>query len=265
MKVLTDHWKAILKSFDLLANGNFLLYFLPGIIGAIVAGFISAIFSWIFGGISLVGYLPWVGDAAESGVNTFYGWVEATGYFIYSFVILTLFSPFNSMLSEKLDNKLTGHTFDGGFARIISDIVRTIGVLIVGMILNMTIIYLWNLISEPFNGDVLSPYITFIITSFFIGFNSYDFSLERYQVSIGESWKFAFKKPLYMILTGLLFTLTLSIPYIGLILAPVILTMIATIIYIDIRPSEKILIKEENNTIQKTTQNELNSGNEQSI
>lgn len=264
MKVLTNHWKAILKSFELLAEGNFLLYFLPGIIVAIIAGFISAIFSWIFGGISLVGYLPWIGGYAESGVDTIYGWLDATGYFLYSFVILTLFSPFNSMLSEKLDNKLTGNKFDGGFSRIISDIVRTIGVLIVGMVLNMIIIYLWNLVSTPFGGDFLSPYITFIITSFFIGFNSYDFSLERYQVPIGDSWKFAFMKPLYMILTGILFTLTLGIPYVGLILAPVLLTMIATIIYIKIKP-EPIVINTDDQLLDSDTQNQLNSGNDESI
>jgi CysZ protein len=85
--------------------------------------------------------------------------------------------------------------------------------------------------------EVVNPVVYFIISSFFMGFAFYDFSLERYGVGTFSSWGVAFSNKLHMVLTGGLFTLLFMIPFAGVILAPILVTMISTAAYIKMRGS----------------------------
>jgi uncharacterized protein involved in cysteine biosynthesis len=91
----------------------------------------------------------------------------------------------------------------------------------------------------------LTPYMTIIFIAFFTGFNSYDFSLERYDYSVAQSWGYAFSHPLHMITTGLIFTGFLAIPHIGIVLAPVFLTMVGTLSFLKIRNRETAALPPE--------------------
>jgi uncharacterized protein involved in cysteine biosynthesis len=90
-----------------------------------------------------------------------------------------------------------------------------------------------------------------ILLAFFTGFNSYDYSLERYDVSVGKSWKYAFSHPLHMIFTGLIFTAFLMIPFVGVVIAPVLLTMVGTICYLRMEKKVQVMSDEQSVTSDK--------------
>ena len=82
---------------------------------------------------------------------------------------------------------------------------------------------------------MLDELIYFLITSFFIGFSFYDFSLERYGVGFFGTIEFGFDKMAYMLVTGFLFSLIYLIPQLGLIFAPFLITIISTVVYLKLK------------------------------
>jgi CysZ protein len=236
MKAVSRHIYAVTKVFEFWMKGEFLMYLIPYAV-------IGLIFGYFIYGIDA--------SAAESAVKSNDGWFSSVVSWVSSsmlsflsfflnqitaFLLLTLLSPVASILSEKLDNRLTGQTFDGGLARIITDVLRAVGIVFVTLILELVFMLVWFLISKLLffipGIELISSIVYFIIPAFFFGLSFYDFSLERYQFSIGQSWTYARRNKLHMMLTGGLFSLILMIPFIGLIIAPVFLTMVSTIVFL---------------------------------
>ena len=89
----------------------------------------------------------------------------------------------------------------------------------------------WN-ISWILNLGFLDTIAYILISGFYFGFSFYDYSLERHKQGVFTSLGFAFKNMGTVTLTGLCFLLLFYFPYIGVIVAPVIATMIATVVYL---------------------------------
>lgn len=238
MKFITDHFSAIYRSFVLLTQGKYLVYLLPGIVLAIAYFFYIQSLNSVNEYISVVSYIPFIGESLKSGVDIFFGWIEGLSLFIFQFILITLLSPFHTILSERLDREETGSNFQNSWSKIINDIVRTIGVAILGGLMYLFIKFIWLMLAYICGLGFLTPYMTIIFIAFFTGFNSYDFSLERYDYSVAQSWGYAFSHPFHMISTGLIFTGFLAIPHIGIVLAPVFLTMVGTLSFLKIRNRE---------------------------
>lgn len=240
MKFITDHFYSVYRSFSLLIQGRFLLYFLPGVVLAVIFFFYLQSLNTVNNYLGIVSYIPYIGDSLQSGVNILFGWVEGISLFVFQFVVITLLSPFHTILSEKLDRAETGSDFKTSWEKIINDIVRTIGVAILGGLMYLFIKFVWLMIAYLLGIGFLTPYISIVLIAFFTGFNSYDYSLERYDYSVVKSWGYAFKHPLHMISTGLIFTGFLAIPHVGIVLAPVFLTMVGTLSFLKIRNREVV-------------------------
>ncbi|MNY70409.1 hypothetical protein D3C86_2085380 [compost metagenome] len=56
--------------------------------------------------------------------------------------------------------------------------------------------------------------------------------MERYGVSFFKSWGVGFSKMSYMLITGGIFTLLIKVPFVGIIVAPVLTAMLSTAVYI---------------------------------
>lgn len=249
MNAIKDHFEAVIRCFQLFLQGKFLLFFLPGVMISIFFLYYLQSVKSVSGYLDVVSYVPWVGDYLQTGVSTLVGWIEGISIFIFQFVLITVLSPVHTILSEKLDSHETQRTFKAGWEKIINDIVRTIGIAILGGLMYLFFKLIWSLLAWLLGLGFITPYISLILIAFFTGFNSYDFSLERYDYSVSKSWGFAFRHPLHMVLTGLIFTGLLSIPYIGVVLAPVFLTMVGTLSFLKINARKK----------KTTTNNELTS------
>ncbi len=228
---------ALREVFILISKGNFLKYFIPGII--------VTLFFLLIQNFTTV-------DIEESSNTT--GWfssilskISTAFQFVmnqlYIFIILTVLSPINTMLSEKLDTKITGQKFKFSIVRLINDLIRMIFIVIIALILQLVFISLWWILARvlSINDSFIYTIVTFIISSFFFGFSFFDHSLERHEISVSGSIKFAFSNKLTMILTGAIFNLLYYFPYFwkvsyfGIIIAPVITTMVATIVYLKIK------------------------------
>jgi len=239
MESITFHIKGILEVFRQLSKGKFLFYFLPGAIITIFYFWVNSATSQIANGVNFLDGIPLIGSYLEKGVDTAFNIVGFLFDQLYIFIIITILSPFNTHLSEKLDTSLTGQKFESGILRIFNDLMRMIFIVFIALSLEFLLMGVWWLVSWIFGiGDSIYEFISFVMASFFFGFSFYDHSLERYDVGVFGSLGFAFKKMLMVTITGAIFQLlyyfpyTGELPYIGIVIAPVITTMISTVVFL---------------------------------
>lgn len=236
MKLFTNHINSIIESLKLLAKGKFLLFFIPGILVSFIFFLISAFVHFIFDLLSYTGEIPWIGESLKMGVESVDGWSEVALIYILQFVVLTLLSPFNTLLSEKLENEITGSKFSSGLKQIIKDMIRMFQILLLGLVIDIFLFIIWDLtVANIFNVEAITPYYLLVINSFWFGFAFYDFSLERHKIGSGKSYGFAIKHFGYMIVTGALFTTLLQLPYFGVAIGSVLITMISTLNFLAIQ------------------------------
>lgn len=235
MKSIQNHIYSIQKTFETLGKGKLLLFFLPGLI-------VGAIFFYLMGmGSSLenlgdsVSEIPLLGGLLEwfiDGVSAMINWILL---FILQFILLTLLSPFNSALSEKFETELTGKEFKSSFVQFLNDMLRAIFVAVLAIVLELVFILVVWIISWFIPGEFIENILYFLIAAFFFGFAFYDYSLERHGVTTISSLGFAFSHMGHILLTGTIFLIIFAIPYIGMILAPVLATFIATGVYVKLK------------------------------
>jgi CysZ protein len=147
---------------------------------------------------------------------------------LYEIIIITLFSPIMAMLSERCDSTLSGRKFDFSVGRFLTELARTIGIVITALLLGWIVLGIWKIFTWviPFPAWT-NLAIVFVIKAFFFGFNFVDYSLERYLISIPKSWRYAFRNPMMMIVIGAFFSAVFAIPYVGVMLAPFVATLLS--------------------------------------
>lgn len=151
---------------------------------------------------------------------------------IYQFTMVTVLSPVMAILAEKADNQLTGAKFDGGITRMLKDLWRTILIATTAFFVFIFIYIFWSLLAWMVGIDFISPVILFLVNAFFLGFAYMDYALERYQYKVGKSWEYAFKNWKTMIILGSIFSLIFLIPYAGALIAPFLVTLMSTAIWV---------------------------------
>jgi len=253
MNSIKYHISGIVKTIELLAKGNYLLFFIPGAV-------ITFLFFWFQSSLSVVdealnvsssySWLDWIAGYLNSLVHGAFSLLGSLFEQVYIFVVLTVLSPFNTLLGEKLDNKLTGTKFSGGLIRFVNDIIRMIFVVIIALVLEFGLMGIYYAISWIFGLGFMDTYVFWVMSAFFFGFSFYDFALERYETNVFGTLGFAFQHPLTMILTGGLFLAIYAIPLAGIPLAPVLTLMISTVVYLYI--TKRLPITKE----LKTSENE---------
>ena len=235
MKTFNYHIKAITNTFKEIFQGNFILFFIPGII-------LTIIYYWFLYNASKIvdtnkltseySWISWIFEYINYALIKILQLFQIISKQIYIFLILTIFSPFNTYLGEKIEEKYTGRKFEGGLSRFIKDILRMILVVTLALLIELVIIITYWTISWIIGLDILDDIICFFVTSFFFGFSFYDFALERNKLGVFNSIGFAFSNPLTMILTGGIFLVLFNIPIIGIPIAPVLTLMISTFVYL---------------------------------
>jgi CysZ protein len=248
MKPLQLHIIGLTKTFRDLGNGKYLIYFIPGIIVAILFWQVFIVLGTVETSVSFLDNIPILG--------TFLGWIlgGALGLlkFIFTqlfvFFVLTILSPFNTLLSEKVAFDLTGVKIKFDLERFISDLIRMIFIVLVAVILQLFFFFIYFIISSILGLGFLDEAVYFVISAFFYGFAFYDYNLERDQIGVFGSLRYAFSNMLLVSLTGAFFLLLYTIgsffvgsftfsflsilPNLGIIAAPVLTTILATYVYI---------------------------------
>jgi CysZ protein len=232
MKALQLHINAISFMFIELGKGKYLLFFLPGIIISLIFWQIFLLTETVGNSFSFLEHIPLIGNYLKTGISGTIGFFQFLLDQLFIFSILTVLSPFNTILSDKVDSSITGKNYNFNFYQLISDLFRMILVVLLAFILEIFMLSIYWIFSVILNLGFLDPIAYFLIAGFFYGYSFYDYSLERHKKGILESLKFAFSNILIVVLGGSLFLLIYKIPSIGVIIAPVITTMITTFVYI---------------------------------
>lgn len=233
MKSIRLHIQAIQTVLNELKAGRFLQYFIPGLIVALLFGSFFTLTSRTEGLFSFIEKIPLIGGILSTGVSKTFGMFYFLIMQVYIFFVLTVLSPFNTLLSEALDGKLTGKEYPFDLAQVISDVFRMILLVMMSLILEFFFMGVYWVISWMFGLDFFDFFVYTLISAFFFGLSFYDYSLERYKVGVFSTFGFAFSNFWMVSVTGLIFLLIFSIPYIGIPTAPVLATMIATVVYLN--------------------------------
>ncbi|MBI1835774.1 MAG: hypothetical protein HYR91_00765 [Flavobacteriia bacterium] len=229
MKTFQYHYKALKIILEQFSKGKFIVYFFPSI-------FITLLYYGIQDILN-----RFITTSDNETINETTTVIISALKFIasqfYMFFILILLSPINATLSKKLDTSLTGSVHTSSFTEILNNILRMIFIFIIIIFFEFIILGLWWLLSFIISTAIpsfqlINPIIYYLVAAFFMGFSFYDYNLERYNQSTRRSLKFASNYLVSMSFTGAIFLLLKEIPYIGYIIAPIIATMIATIVYL---------------------------------
>nr|WP_294861160.1 EI24 domain-containing protein [uncultured Fluviicola sp.] len=232
VQAFKHHWIGIEQVAKALLKGKFLWFFVPGLI----VGLIYFYFQWQAQRVhesitNITDAVPLVGSAITWVTDGVFGIFDLITSEFYKFVILVILSPVNCILSEKFDSYLTGKEYKFDLIRLFNDFLRMILIVISALFMEYIFLGVWwlfQLILPEFIGET----IFFLIASFFVGFSFYDYSMERYGLNFFKSWGVGFSKMGYMLITGGIFTLMIKIPAVGIIAAPVLITMLSTATYI---------------------------------
>ena len=149
---------------------------------------------------------------------------------ILKYLTLILLSPVLAHVSQRTEEIITGVKirFDG--VQFIKDILRGIAMAFRNMFIEFLLIVIFFFVSFiPVVGWLISLIFLSLASWFFYGFSMIDYSNERKRLSISESTAFARKNKWLCISNGFLFWVIFSIPWIGVIFAPITGVVASTI------------------------------------
>ncbi len=152
---------------------------------------------------------------------------------LLKYIVLIICSPILALLSERIDEIITGTKIPFNFGQFLHDMLRGILVTLRNMMLEFLI---WLgcvcLSLIPLLGWVLAwPLLGFRMTVgwYFLGFSMMDYSYERRRMKISEGVRFTRRHKGIAIANGFLFSLLLMIPFLGISIAPVLSCVAATL------------------------------------
>jgi CysZ protein len=229
--VINKHIEAIKETFQALFKGKFLYYFIPGAIIGLIYLVYHLQSQKLHAMANATEEVPLVGTALSWTANTVFDLFDTLVFELRKFIVLVLLSPINCLLSEKFETHLTGKTYSFSLLRFVNDLLRMLLIVITALVMEFGFLAIWFILSFILP-DFIGETLFFLISAFFVGFSFYDYSLERHGISTITSWGYGFKKMGSILLTGSIFTLLIELPIVGLIIAPVLITMISTSVFL---------------------------------
>jgi len=137
---------------------------------------------------------------------------------IYTITGTILTAPFNDMLSLRVEKTLTDADFEEKFniSVFIKDILRISSNIIKLLFLIIAINLLALLINlVPVAGQIIYSIISFLFAGFFIGFQFFDFPLDRRRLSFSDKLKITLRFKYMVCGLGMAFYLLSYIPLLG--------------------------------------------------
>lgn len=138
--------------------------------------------------------------------------------FLYSITGSIICAPANDLLSGKVEELLTGKTFEEkfSFSGILEDIIRilknTVKLLLFLILFNIVIILL-NII--PVFGNTIYSILSLLSALFFFGFSFFDFPLERRKLLFRQKFRIIWQFKYYTMGLGFSFFILSFIPILG--------------------------------------------------
>lgn len=139
---------------------------------------------------------------------------------IYKYIILILMSPLLALLSERVENILTGNNYPFNMFDFLHDVIRGIALALRNLLVEISLLILVFLIGFIPLLNLITPLITFYISSYYYGFSMLDYSNERKRFTIKQSIHFIRMQRGVAFGNGAVFYGLLLLPFIGWLIAP---------------------------------------------
>lgn len=246
MKFFSDFGLGVsthIKAFEFISKHRLWLYFLYPLaimIVLFIVGFFStfALGSWLANKIldnmgnvvSDNGSWAWVNTVLSLLIGLI---LKVLLFVVFSaylkYIVLIVCSPVLALLSERVDEIITGRKYPFNFAQFLKDMFRGILVTLRNMLFETLIILACFVIAWlPVIGWLTIPFI-WIIGWYFLGFNMMDYTYERRRISISAGASFTRKHKGIAIGNGMIFSFLLAIPFIGITLGPILSVVAGTL------------------------------------
>lgn len=161
-------------------------------------------------------------------------------------VVLIILSPLLALLSARTERILEGNHYPFSMERFLKDIRRGINIALRNAAIQLTLVAIWLFVCIFISGLVnFTGWFIFVIGFYFYGFSLLDYTNERKQVDVGDAYKFIREHAGLTISIGGIFSAIILIPHAGIILAPIIGIVAATIGFDMIRDLKHPHVKEE--------------------
>jgi CysZ protein len=248
-------FSAHIKAVEFIAKHGLWLYFLYPIAIAAALYMIGFYTFFALGGMAGDQVVEWIGldgdgwqgflaGAVSIVVSTSFKllmWYILGTYMKY--IVLIICSPILALLSERVDEIISGNTYPFNLGQFLSDILRGILVVFRNLFIETGImIFCLFLTLIPILGWVLSLFTIptkYIFSCYFLGFSMMDYTYERRKMSISQGAAFTRKHKGIAIANGFVFQILLLIPILGMSLAPVISCVAATLAVLEADAEDK--------------------------
>jgi CysZ protein len=130
---------------------------------------------------------------------------------VFRYIVLILMAPVLTIVSERVEEILTGNEFPFEWMQFVKDTGR--GILVAARnsakeIFYTILIFFFSFV--PLAG-LLSPVLIFMVESYFYGFSMMDYTLERKKMNVSQSENFILKHKMLAITIGAVFNLLVII------------------------------------------------------
>ena len=156
----------------------------------------------------------------------------------YKYLVLIIMSPVLALLSEKIDNILTGRDYPFNAAQLMRDIVRGIGIALRNLGVEVLFMIGFYILAFIPLVNLFSTVAMFFIQAYFTGFSMMDYSNERHKLSVSQSIDFIRKNKGIAIGNGMVFYFTFLVPFVGWFIAPTYAVTAATLSVHKLRGAE---------------------------
>ena len=147
-------------------------------------------------------------------------WYAISRYMKY--FVLIILSPLFAYLSEKTEGIITGKSYSFNIFQFMKDVVRGIRITVRNMLIETMLMAVGGILS--FFMPFLSPFIIlalFLINCYFMGFNFFDYVVERKRMSISKSIQYMRLNKYTLLGFGFAYNLVVFIPMLDWLLAPI--------------------------------------------
>jgi CysZ protein len=161
---------------------------------------------------------------------------------VNKYLVLILLSPMLAYASERTEELLTGRSHPFSMQQLVKDALRGAlialrnGFLELGFTVGIWLATLFVPVLSP-----ISFVLLFLVSAYFYGFSMVDYVFERRRMRIGESVRAVNDRMGIVLANGALFSLLMKLPFLGVMFAPAMAAIGASIAMVEDRAREQVV------------------------
>ena len=160
------------------------------------------------------------------------------------YLVLIFLAPLFALLSESVDEKITGNKYPFRSSQLFKDIGRGILISLRNMMIEYLIIATCFILTICFAPIIFitGPFLL-IISWYFIGFTMLDYNFERHKINISQSVAFTRENKGLACGIGLVYTFFMMLPlFLGIMFAPLLAVVGDTISFIELKQKQDLTV-----------------------